>query len=84
MKIITRQIEKLEALFAEFRTTDRNPCGGSVYYDEDEETSLPDESGRPWRVHYADGAEDETFRHYHEAANAIAVYVQDERRAQDE
>jgi len=84
MKMIAKQIEELEAMFAEFRTTDANPCGGSVYYDEDEETSLPDESGKPWRVHYDDGASDETFRHYHEAANAIAVYVQDERRAADE
>jgi len=81
MKMIAKQIEELEAMFAEFRTTDANPCGGSVYYDE---TALPDESGKPWRVHYADGAEDDTFRHYHEAANAIAVYVQDERRAADE
>jgi hypothetical protein len=80
MKIIARQIEELEELFVEFRTTDSNPCGGSVYYDEDEETAIPDDSGKPWRVHYADGAEDETFRSCHEAEWAIRAYVEDARK----
>lgn len=78
-KIINQQIKELEAMFDEFRSTDSNPCGGCVYYDEDEDTSLPDDSGKPWRVHYADGAEDETFRHFHEAENAIRAYVDEAR-----
>lgn len=73
-KIIDKQIAELESLFGEFRTTDANPCGGSVYYDEVEETDLPDDSGTPWRVHFADGASDESFRTYHEAGNAINTY----------
>lgn len=79
-KIINRQIEELESLFAEYRTTDANPCGGAVYYDEDEETCLPDDSGKPWRVHYADGCEDESFRSRHEAETAIRGYVEDMRK----
>lgn len=77
--IINRQIEELEACFAEFRTTHANPCGGSVYYDDDQETSLPDDSGKPWRVHYADGAQDESFRAYESARIAIEAYVEDMR-----
>ena len=84
MKIIAKQIEKLEALFEEFQATHENPCGGSVYYDEDEETSLPDDTGQPWRVHYDDRCDDEAFRHFHEAETAIRAYVWDERRAADE
>lgn len=79
MKMIAKQIEELESMFEEFRTTDSNPCGGSVYYDEDEETALPDDSGKPWRVHYADGTEDECFRTAAEAETAILTYVEDAR-----
>lgn len=78
--MIAQQIEELESLFCEFRTTDQNPCGGSVYYDEEEETALPDDSGTPWRVHYADGASD-SFRGYHEAEAAIRAYVDEARNA---
>lgn len=77
--IVNRQIEELEAAFEEFGTSDENPCGGSVYYDEDEATDLPDENGKPWRVHFADGAEDETFRTAAEAESAIRAYVEDMR-----
>lgn len=78
-KIINRQIEELETCFAEFRTTDANPCGGTVYYDENEDTSLPDDSGKPWRVHFADNGPDERFRRAAEAQAAIEAYVRDMR-----
>ena len=64
----TKKIEELEALFSEFRSTDSNPCGGCVYREPD-----------GWRVHYADGAEDETFRTADEAATAIVAYVDEAR-----
>ena len=76
--MINRQIEELERCFAEYRTTHENPCGGSVYY-EDEETDLPDESGKPWRVHFADGGSDEHFRSFSEARIAIEAYVEEMR-----
>ena len=66
--MISRQINELEAMFAEFRSTDSNPCGGCVYREPD-----------GWRVHYADGAEDETFRTAAAAAKAIRAYVEEMR-----
>jgi len=68
------QVRELEAMLEEFETTDQNPCGGSVYYDEGE----GDESA-PWRVHYCDGCCDENFPTYREAACAIRAYVEDMR-----
>ena len=55
-------------MFAEFRSTDSNPCGGCVYREPN-----------GWRVHYADGAEDETFRTAGDAAAAIVAYVAEAR-----
>lgn len=72
---IARQIEELESYFCEHRTTHGNPCGGSVYYDED--------SGIPYRVHFADGAQDECFRSFGEARKSIEAYVQDRRKEAD-
>ncbi len=70
--VIVNQIEELECCFAEFRTTDANPCGGSAYYDEDDE--------RPWRVHFADGALDESFYTFGQARDAIETYVEEMRK----
>jgi hypothetical protein len=73
---IDDQIEHLESLFGECQATNENPCGACVYYDEDEETDLPDDSGKPWRVHYCDGCPDDSFRSFSEAENAIVAYME--------
>lgn len=60
-------VEAIDAAFRSHRTTASNPCGGCGYYDDGE--SLP------WRVHFADGASDESFATLAEAVEAASEYA---------
>lgn len=68
-------VKAIDKALREYRTTHDNPCGGCGYYDEGEE--------KPYRVHFCDGASDESFATLAEAIDAASAYADEMDAEQD-
>lgn len=62
-----RTEEAIEAALGELAVSDESPCGGTGYYDQNEEL--------PYRVLFCDGAGCESFKTLEEAVQAAEEYA---------